>query len=220
MEDFVNLRACEMVIVKRVLGLSVMSAVLASLVWPPRLDSSLGQDKPKELSCTLNARADRLIADRETIGSDLVAILADEQAQVLSRLQAADRLGKLQYLPAIPALVRYIDLTPRHFEVGPPPAARALAIYGDAAMPALVQEYLKVGITYTFTGFRRQHAILYAIGEGKTAETAQTYARGIAAKGDAAMRERVEWFLEELEAREENRRPKHGILKYNEVGKK
>jgi hypothetical protein len=167
----------------------------------------------------LGASAERIAKERDDLGEKLRFLLADREAPVEERLRAAEALGALRYLPAIPTLIQYIDLElPVVGEFREPPPARALRDFGEAAVLELVRAYLAEGLCVVSPGRRRQHAILFAI-RGRSDAAARTYALGFAAQGDAAARERVDWFLEELTARQQNRRPGHPIPVHNPVDK-
>jgi hypothetical protein len=177
--------------------------------------ASLRGANPEEYQ-SLFQKSERLASDRDVVCALLLVIMSDPQGQPASRLHAAELLARLHYSPAIPTLVREIDLVdPTHTSLHPEelPNVVALARFGDAAVPELVRAYLK-GIAS-----ERESTILRAIRRGKTAATARTYALGLAAEGDAATRERVDYFLEELASREENRPPMHQPPVYDSAKK-
>jgi hypothetical protein len=193
------------------------------LLWPMLLawlfyDVSFGSLDEPDAPEILFASAERLATEQEGLGARLEALLAGEHRDRRDRLRAAKALGALRYVPAIPTLIRHIELRGRWSEVRFSPVGEALARYGDVAVPALVRSYLKEDVT--FNGSVRAHLILYTFREGKTVATARTYALGMAAEGDAAMKERVEWFVEELDARQENRVPQHKPPVHNINGKR
>lgn len=157
---------------------------------------------------------DKVVQLRDELSAQLEAVLADETSpgsqgpSVEERYRAAELLGRLQYTPAIPTLIRHVDLLPVAFSEPPlPRVADALALYGDAAVPQIVDACLKEDLFVIAGGIRANRGLFplyYAIRKGETFETARTYARGIAAgiPDDAELAQKVRTFLEQLDKHE------------------
>ena len=131
---------------------------------------------------------------RDTVGPKLIAILADEKRPAEVRLEAAMLLGKLQYAPAIPTLIQFITMEKPVVVArdGPEfPCRDALQLFGDAAVPSLVDAFVAV----TGRGQDRLHCLYMAI-TLKSRPAARTYAKGLATQNpDPEFQERIEYFL-------------------------
>jgi hypothetical protein len=200
--------------------LSVGTLLPARTEDPGERAERLAAEADRLMTEVMRVRAERLGEESDELGPRLLAVLDRETPPgelSAAQFEAARGLAALRYPPAVPSLVRHIGMTT--YDELRMPIAELLPRYGDAAVPELVRAYLREGITFTDPAAGRQSAILITIREGKTAATARTYALGLAAEGDAATRERVDWFLEELASWEEHRPPRHKLPVPNTVGK-
>jgi hypothetical protein len=167
-------------------------------------DKNQNQEQPMEAEA-LCAKAETLIRERDQLGVQLDAVLADEDSPLEVRIRAAQLLGRLQYSPAIPTLIRYAHLYPLFVrELIPPPVGGALADYGDAAVPQIVEAVLEENRSLISGGVQSGRSLLtfyLALRSGGTMETARTYALGIAAtrQDDAELVEKVDTFVRRLE---------------------
>ena len=124
------------------------------------------------------AAAQKLIEERDRLGRSLIEIVQDYSQPEERRIEAAHALGKLQYLPAIDVLMTHITLKSQrdfHFEPNTAvdyPMTTALAAYGTAAMPDLVEAVLVEKDPI------REHLFFYPIKISKTSEVALRYLRG------------------------------------------
>ena len=138
-----------------------------------------------------------MITARDTVGPKLLAILADEKRPAEVRLEAAILLGKLQYAPAIPTLIQFITMEKPVAVArdGPEfPCQEALTLYGDAAVPSLVDAFMAV----TGRGQTRENHLYMAIAL-KSQPVARTYAKGLATQNpDPKFQNRVEFFLNKI----------------------
>jgi hypothetical protein len=141
---------------------------------------------------------------RDRLGAELHKVLADENASPGDRIRAARLLGRLQYLPAIPTIIRYADLSPLLGGLSRPRVGHALKDYGDAAVPQIVEAVLQENRSLISGGVQSGRSLLtfyLALRSGGTMETARTYALGIAAtrQDDADLVEKVDTFVRRLE---------------------
>jgi hypothetical protein len=122
--------------------------------------------------------ADDLVSTRNRIGANLTSILRDSEQPVAERHEAARLLGKLQYMPAVAVLVQHVELVDPTYvssEVRPDlacPVMMALATYGNAAVPQVVDAFLAE------RNQQRQFLLFLAIRFGKTTDVAIRYLRG------------------------------------------
>jgi hypothetical protein len=145
---------------------------------------------------SLAARASELVEQRDALGAELLAVLNDERALDDRRAQAAELLGKLRYEPAIPTLIRYIDVMPSVTLSGGPPAAMALRELGDAAIPRVIEAYLQETNDGSRRANRREYAFRIATGGGRNVQTAKLYVKGLAAETtNPDVKRRIEEFL-------------------------
>jgi len=86
------------------------------------------------------AKASRLTQTRVELGRDLQTIVQDKQAPLRHRIRAARLLGQLGWRPAIDTLIENISLAdPWAVDSGDNrPIGRALAVYGDSAIPEIM----------------------------------------------------------------------------------
>lgn len=133
----------------------------------------------------------------DAVGPKLVTLLADEKQPASVRLEAATWLGRLRYTPAIPTLIRHIKLVNPDAVVsdGPEfPCRDALQMFGDAAVPTLVDAFLEFKDRDQDLEFG-----LYTAIHRKSRSAARIYAKGQAAQNpDPKFQKRVEYFLEEI----------------------
>jgi hypothetical protein len=144
----------------------------------------------------LAARASKLVEERDALGTELLAVLNNESAPDDQRAQAAELLGKLRYEPAIPMLIRYIDVMPSVTLSGGPPAAMALRELGDAAIPRVIEAYLQETNDGSRRANRREYAFRIATGGARNVQTARLYVKGLAAETTTPdVKRRIEEFL-------------------------
>ena len=123
-----------------------------------------------------------LYSNYDKVGWYWMNVLDDENALNRRRVQASKILGHLKYLPAIPVLIKHIQL----FESGKVYTENdegyivqhTLGQYGPAAVPSIIDSYLSE------TDSGRRSALSGAIHIGKTQRTAMTYAQGLHALHD------------------------------------
>ena len=130
--------------------------------------------------------AEQALKAVEAVGPRLMKLLADEKRPkefrehpLENRHEAALWLGKLHYHPAIPMLIQYVD-TPGPSEGDGPtyPCRDALDMMGDAAVPAIVDAFMKADN-------QELEFCLYTAIASKSQPTARTYAKGLAAQNPA-----------------------------------
>lgn len=125
----------------------------------------------------------------------LEQILKDAKQPAAVRLKAARLLGQLRYAPAIPTLIQHIALTEtgKFVEDGPEYlCADALGLYGDAAVPLVVDAYLKTDQDDQ----SEEDRFLSAIRAGKTGKVAIAYTKGLApAKPDPAFEQKLKLLV-------------------------
>ena len=141
--------------------------------------SLLGQGKQPPAAIPEFVDAEGVVKARDAVGPQLVAILADEKRPDEDRVEAAIWLGKMQYTPAIPMLIKYIKLEKPALVVrdGPEfPCQDALIDFGDAAVPSLVDAFMAVNEH----GQDRLICLWMAIAH-KSRPAAWTYAKGLEA---------------------------------------
>ena len=141
--------------------------------------------------------AEQTLKALDAVGPRLMKLLADEKRPKEIRLypqenrhEAAIWLGKLHYTPAIPMLIQYVETSGPEYGDGPTyPCRDALQMFGDAAVPALVDAYLKADS-------RRLELCLYTAIASKSQPAARTYAKGLATQNPAPeFQERVKILL-------------------------
>ena len=141
------------------------------------------------------AVANTVLKSLDDVGSKLIDILADAKRPKAIRLEAAEWLGKLRYAPAIPKLIQYVDLvdTAQFTSDGPEyPCRDALQMMGDAAVPSLVDAFLK-------TDSQRLELCLFTGIARKSQPAARTYAKGLATQNPAPeIQERVRILLDDI----------------------
>ncbi len=157
----------------------------------------LAQGNQKVLAPPEFAEAQATQKAIDGVGPKLVALLADENRPAALRLEAAIWLGRLRYTPAIPTLIRYIKLVNPEAVVsdGPEfPCRDALQMFGDAAVPTLVDAFLE------FKGRDQDLEFgLYTAIHRKSRTAARTYAKGLATQNpDPKFHKRVEYFLDQI----------------------
>lgn len=148
--------------------------------------------------------------DREMLelGANLLQAFCDKDYKAALRLKAALALGRLRYLPAIPKLIDEISFTdPYNISSEPPkieeeyPSIRALAYYGVAAVPNVVE-----AIAREKDGATRAR-LWFVIHLGKTSELAITYAKGMEAETtEEEAKRRIRDLIESLKKFEAERR--------------
>jgi len=164
-------------------ALSVVAVfiVIGSLLSVPSAEKNQERTRKQD---RLFEEAQRLALRRDQLSAQLDALLADGGQSVYERIRAARFLGRLQYLPAIPTLIKYVDLMPpESSETLPPPAAESLAHYGDAAIPPVVRAYLAEEKPFTDRYWTLEFVLMYNLygtrGGGPNIEAVRTYASGI-----------------------------------------
>ena len=126
----------------------------------------------------MKGEAESLVLARNRLGANLTSILRDSEQPVAERHEAARLLAKLQYMAVISDLIRHIDLVDPSYvssEERPDlqfPVMMALAAYGNAAVPQIVDAFLAE------RNHQRQTLLFYAIRFGKTTDVALRYLRG------------------------------------------
>ena len=168
--------------------------------WVPR--SLLQNPGPPPKPLPEFVAAEKELKAIDELGPQLMKLLTDEKPPkdvwlypLENRHAAAIWLGKLRYQPAIPMLIKYIETEGPAYDDGPTyPCTDALAKYGDAAVPALVDAFL----SDDGRSGGREHCIYSSIAESSQ-PTARTYARGRAAENsDPEFKKRVEYFLNKI----------------------
>ncbi len=154
------------------LGLMLSVAVATTILADPDDDADPLDGKVQKKV----ERAELLVPKYyDRVGKRLTAILADEKQPIRQRVQAAKRLGQIKYPPAIPNLIRHIQLDDPGIQVisgnesEPTVGINSLAQYGPAFVPAVVDAYLDE------TDKLRGHSFLYVILGGKQEKVATTY---------------------------------------------
>jgi hypothetical protein len=180
------------------------ATLIVILLTVMALPSDEDQEQTMESEALLED-AEKLIRARDRLGAQLDVLLADESTSVYVRIRAAQLLGRLQYSRAISTLIRNADLYPPEIsELIAPPVAEALAEYGDAAVPQIVEACLDEDLFLISGGTKSGRSLFplyHALRKGGTLQTARRYALGIAAtrQEDAELVEKVETFVKRLE---------------------
>ncbi|PQO26660.1 HEAT repeat domain-containing protein [Blastopirellula marina] len=140
-----------------------------------------GADAAADPPNVLFRDAEALLGEQQRIGNRLIALLDDPQQPIEVRLAAADLLGRMQYLPAVETLIRHIELQiPKYEGIRDNPTITrplmgALGKFGDAAVPQIVDTYVKSRNTDV------RYLLVRSLKESKSAPTAIRYASGLAA---------------------------------------
>lgn len=142
---------------------------------------------------------DSMMPHYDEIGKYWMKVLDDEEGQTMQRVITPDKhrlfavnqrrvyaakvLGQMQYLPAIPVLIKHIRLDDRTVTLisdsGDGFASQeALVEYGDAAVPQIVDAYLND------TGRSLSLHFVSAMSSGRPREVASAYFLGLYAKHD------------------------------------
>ncbi len=144
--------------------------------------------------------AEKELKALDEVAAQLMKLLADEKRPrdvwlhpLENRHEAARWLGKLHYLPAIPLLIKYVDTQGPSYDDGPTyPCRDALEMFGDAAVPAIVDAYLKADT-------QRRELCLYTSIALNSQPVAWTYAKGLAAQNpDPDFQERIKLLLDAI----------------------
>lgn len=158
------------------------------------------QGPPKVAALPEFAEAEAVLKSLDEVCPKLLRIIVDEKRPKSVRAHAARWLGKLRYVPAIPALIQNVELIDPDgpAEDGPDfPCRDALQMFGDAAVPALVDAFMAV----TGRGQDRENCLYMAITQ-KSRSTARTYAQGLAVQNtDAKFQKRIDYFLDKIKPR-------------------
>lgn len=158
--------------------MSIRKPAVVSLLLCLAAAGWLAADPAEPEAPPIMNEAEDLIAARERIGKELIIVVADSDRPVPERHEAATLLGQLQYPPAIDALIQHVDLVDPASEVSEVridlarPIPLALADYGNAATPQIVDAYLAE------RDQGRRHLLYFAIQRGNTADVALRYLRG------------------------------------------
>ena len=156
-----------------------------------------GQEKPKPAPLPEVAVAERVISERDTVGITLINIFGDMRRPGKERDQAALTLGKMRYTAAIPMLIEHITLVKDQeaFSDGPEQTCvESLRMFGDEAVPAIVDAYL----TDNTPGQDRRFC-LYSSIPPSAIQTARLYAKGRAWENpDEKYQQRVKEFLHDI----------------------
>ena len=140
--------------------------------------------------------AERLVKEIAQLGPKLNTLLADQKQPIQQRFRAGNLMAKLRYEPGIPTLIRHLELIDPQ-EVVPDPTfhcVEALTLYGDVAVPSLVDAFLE----FKGRGQIRENSMYMAIAM-KSQSVARTYAKGRAAQNpDPKFQQRVEYFLNKI----------------------
>lgn len=95
----------------------------------------------------------RHVKERESLGDKLISVLNDKKEKSAQRLEAATALGEMQYLPAIPPLIRHLTLQDEtkqdcpqleDFPAAPYPCALALTRFGPEVIPPIAKRFVEV----------------------------------------------------------------------------
>lgn len=141
--------------------------------------SAIGWGQKHSDASTQLANAAKVAAERVRLGEQLTTILADQNAPVKDRHEAARLLGELQYAPAIDLLIQQIELVDpvgigtTSNPSGSYPLVLSLGAYGAGAIPQMVDAYLSE------RNSQIQTKIFWAIRGGKTTTVARRYLLGI-----------------------------------------
>jgi hypothetical protein len=141
---------------------------------------------------------------RDRLGAELQKVLAAENASPGDRIRAARLLGRLQYLPAIPTIIRYVDVRPLVAGTSRASVGMALSDYGEAAVPQIVEACLKEDLIVIRGGTKSGRSVGHfyrEIRDGSTFRSARLYARGIATSrpDDPEIQAKVGVFLAQLD---------------------
>jgi len=149
-----------------------------------------------------NDELDSVLKQYENLGKKYNAILADENQATDVRGHAADFLGKMKFIPAIPTLIRHLTLADStRFVTGDDLESlvcfHALLKYGDLIIPSVINAYLAEpdpieNISRKEDERRQLLLIVIRAGDQKNAEI---YFRGLVATGDVRVTKEklVEW---------------------------
>lgn len=159
-----------------------------------------GSDAAAQPPNALLRDAVALLGEQQRIGNQLIALLDDPQQPIEVRLAAADLLGRMQYLPAVETLIRHIELPIPNYEgfrdnpTITRPLMGALGKFGDAAVPQIVDTYVKSRNTDA------RYLLIRSLKESQSAPTAIRYANGLAAAKTATEfdKERARYLVEML----------------------
>lgn len=139
-----------------------------------------------------------IINEFDVVGASLVKIVDNSKQPLDDRLAAIELLGEMRYLPAIPSLIRQLDLRPHlSSEARPSPATVALGRFGDAIVPSIVEEYVqhKKGRM----GLLGPERYLVILSKAGTLSAARIYAKGkLNEASDAETRLYLQNFLNVL----------------------
>ena len=141
--------------------------------------------------------AERLVKEIEQLGPKLNALLADQKQPIQQRFRAGNLMAKLRYEPGIPTLIRHLELIDPEEVVSDPTfhCVEALTLYGDVAVPAVVDAYLK---TDEDDQSHEGHLLL-VIRNGKPGKLAIAYIKGLApAKLDPAFERKLKLLISYL----------------------
>lgn len=184
-------------------GTIVPIFMLSSYLATFHQSTAFAQNEPG--SEAIAKEAENLIRARKRVGEQLTITVDSSDLPIKNRQAAARLLGELQYIPALDDLIRNVDLVdPAHksLEERPDlayPVTTALAAFGNAAVPQIVDAYLAE------RNQQRQMLFAYAIRFGRTTDVALRYLRGTEPPRDddwlkkqniEALKEQLEWLAE------------------------
>lgn len=143
--------------------------------------------------------SEALIKNYDLVGRTWLKVLDDKDAPNSCRCMAAFMLSEMRYLPAIPVLIKQINLEDHSVTAGSSSFERFIVVeflgkFENAAVPAIVDAWLgeknpQIRNSYEF-----------AISFGNTTKEAITYMRGLRARGDKRVtNETLELFLERFD---------------------
>ena len=143
------------------------------------------------------ANTESLIKNYEDVGKYWMEILDDDSNSNSKRVYATKALGTMRYPPAIPVLIKHIRLFDKSIhilsdnELDAFASQLALAQFGKAAVPAIINAYLDDPDDH------KRVALKNTIYSGKTQQVAMTYILGLQAQHDKRLTdEQVRYFLE------------------------
>jgi len=159
-------------------SLTIVVAVLVSLPRTAAQQKSAGKPDNKA-NKTLFDDCERTAQQIADLGPKLIEVLDNPNASITDRLKAATLLGRLKYPPGIPVLIKYAGLFDKFKITSDGPdynCIDALAEYGDAAVPAVVDAFLATSPDDQIP----EHWLLSVVNDGKLGKVALPYCKGLA----------------------------------------
>lgn len=197
-------------------GRTTVALLAAALCWLGAISISFPQSRIERLEMPTAAEREFFVTararkeDADALGKEMLAILNDETQAPENRVQAARLLGEMRYLDAIPHLIRHRSIRPRIiFDSGDAfPVHTALAKFGDAAVPALIQDYLHEERSPTWRSSKESY--LGILKRGNALRAARVYAKGLLAEaGTHEKKHSIQKLVTRIEACEAPERRAH-----------